>query len=467
MPRQRMREMVGSLRFRLTLWNTATLLAMVLFTMWAVREGLRYTLRHEADEQLLEDANEARLVFESLFPKNLQQIKDELNFKATTHVHRGFYARLYDENRRLLWTSANAPSEIFPERLLNIRDTPVSYAQYRLVNTSPRRRGMPQWIIRVATSFDSLENDVARLTRSMFWVVGCILVISPLGGYWLAGRATKPLADIIQTTGRLHPDKLVERLPLRGTGDELDKLSRTINGFLDRIAKYINDNREFTANAAHELRSPLTAIQSSIEVALNSDRSPEEYKDLIYVILEECSDLRVLVNQLLLLAESDAGLLHTTGQPFDLGQIVERSLDMFQGVAESRGMEVTFTCPEAVFVPGDAVRLRQVINNLVDNALKFSPDGTRVAVSLTLDKDPRQALFTVSDQGSGIDEADKSQLFERFFRGDKARRRDQQSKGTGLGLSICQAIVVAHQGTISVDNNPAGGCTFTVRLPMA
>lgn len=467
MPRQRMREMVGSLRFRLTLWNTATLLAMVLFTMWAVREGLRYTLRHEADEQLKEDANEARLVFESLFPEDLQQIKDELNFKATTHVHRGFYARLYDEKRRLLWTSANAPDEIFPEQLLDIRDTPVSYGQFRLVNTSPKRRGMPRWIIRVATSFNSLENDVARLTQSMFWVVGCILVISPLGGYWLAGRATKPLADIIQTTDRLRPDKLVERLPLRGTGDELDKLSRTINGFLDRIAKYINDNREFTANAAHELRSPLTAIQSSIEVALNSDRSTEEYKDLIYVILEECSDLRVLVNQLLLLAESDAGLLHTGGQPFDLGQVVGRSLDMFQGVAESRGMAVTLNCPEPVFVPGDAVRLRQVINNLVDNALKFSPNGTQVAVSLVLDKESQQAVFKVSDQGSGVDETDKPQLFERFYRGDKARRRDQQTKGTGLGLSICQAIVLAHKGTISIDNKPTGGCTFTVRLPAA
>ena len=465
MPRQRLREMVGSLRFRLTLWNMATFLAMILFTLWAVREGLRYTLRREADEQLMEDANEARLIFESLYPDDLEQFKTELNLKATTHTHRGFYARLYDEQRKLIWTSSNAPQQLFPPRLLEIRDQPVSFEQFRLINTVPRRKGVPRWTIRVATSFDRLESDVGRLTQSMMYVGACILVIAPLGGYWLAGRATKPLADIILTTDRLRPDKLVERLPIRGTGDELDKLSRTINGFLDRIAKYINESREFTANAAHELRSPLAAIQSSIEVSLNSDRSPEQYKELICDILEECSDLRVLVNQLLLLSESDAGLLHVDPNPVDLGVIVERALDMFQGVAETRSVEISLHKPEPVFVRGDSGRLRQVINNLIDNALKFSPDGTQLSIALTNDIERQEAVFSVSDQGMGIDEVDKPHLFERFFRGDKARRRDQQTKGTGLGLSICKAIVNAHGGTIAVESNPAGGSIFTVRLP--
>ena len=465
MPRNRLLEMIGSLRFRLTLWNMATFLFMILFTLWAVREGVRYTLRREADEQLTEDANEARLIFESLYLEDLDQIKSELNLKASTHTHRGFYARLYDDKRKLVWTSTNAPSQLFPEELLDIHDQPVSYQQFRLINTQPKRPGIPLWTIRVATSFNPLENDVGRLTQSMIWVGAIVLVISPLGGYWLAGRATKPLADIIETTGRLHPDKLVERLPLRGTRDELDKLSLTINGFLDRIAKYINDNREFTANAAHELRSPLAAIQSSIEVSLNSDRTPEQYKELIWDILDECSDLRILVNQLLLLAESDAGLLHVEAEPFDLGRLVERAMDMFQGVAETRSIQMKLNSRHSVYVRGDSGRLRQVINNLIDNAMKFSPNGTEVTVGLDLDTENHQAVFTVSDHGSGIEEGDKPHLFERFFRGDKARQRDQPSKGTGLGLSICHAIVNAHRGTIAVENNPNGGCTFTVRLP--
>jgi heavy metal sensor kinase len=464
MPRNRLRELLGSLRFRLTLWNTATVLILVLFTLWAVREGLRFSLRREADEQLVEDADEVRLIFERFYP-DMTPIEDELNLKAISHTHRGFYVRLFDENRELRWTSKNAPNDLFPDRILDQRDRPFSYDFYRIIHLYPRKKLVPRWTIRVATSYKLLENEVSRLTELMVWVGVVVLVISPLGGYWLAGRATRPLNEIIETTSRLHPDQLFQRLPLRGTRDELDKLSLTINGFLDRIAKYISDNREFTANAAHELRSPLTAIQSSIEVALNSERTADEYKDLICVTLDQCSDLRVLVNQLLLLAESDAGTLPATGEPFDLRQVVQRALDMFQGVAEVREMTLTFQAPEPLIISGDAGRLRQVVNNLVDNAMKFSPDGTRVDVELFLDRDANEAVLQVRDQGMGIEENDKPHLFDRFFRGDKARSREKTTKGTGLGLSICEAIIQAHKGRIEVSNNPHGGCTFSVKLP--
>src|SRR5262249_11170132 len=146
---------------------------------------------------------------------------------------------------------------------------------------------------------------------------------------------TRPIARIINTTARLHPSSLAERLPLRGTGDELDRLSATINGFLDRIAVYLEHNREFTANAAHELRSPLAAIQNSLEAALNTDRTTDEYKELLGEILDECEGLRVLVNQLLILAESDAGRMQLAAEHVELDGIVRKTCDMFQGVAEA------------------------------------------------------------------------------------------------------------------------------------
>jgi two-component system heavy metal sensor histidine kinase CusS len=464
MPRNRVRELVGSLRFRLTLWNTATVLMMVLFTLWAVREGLRFSLLKEADEQLVEDADEVRMIFERGYPE-MGPIEDELNLKAISHTHRGFYVRLFNENRELRWTSKNAPNYLFPQTILETIGTPLSYDDYRIIHVQPQKKGLPRWTIRVATSYRMLESEVGRLTELMIWVGVIVLVLSPLGGYWLAGRATRPLKEIIETTSQLHPDQLYQRLPLRGTRDELDKLSLTINGFLDRIAKYISDNREFTANAAHELRSPLTAIQSSIEVALNVERTADEYKELICVTLDQCSDLRILVNQLLLLAESDAGTLHSTGEPFDMRQVVLRALDMFQGVSEVRGINLHFDCSEQIIIPGDSSRLRQVVNNLIDNAMKFSPDGTQVDVELHRDDETNEAVLQVRDQGMGIEEADKPHLFDRFFRGDKARSREKTSKGTGLGLSICEAIITAHKGKIDVSNNPTGGCTFTVRLP--
>src|SRR5258707_470872 len=161
-------------------------------------------------------------------------------------------------------------------------------------------------------------------------------------------------------------------MPLRGTRDELDRLSATINGFLDRIGTYLEQNREFTANAAHELRSPLAAIQNSLEVALNTDRPTDEYKELLGELLDECGGLRVLVNQLLLLAESDAGRLQVATEPVELDGIVRKAYDMFLGVAEAANVNLRIATLDRARVSGDAGRLRQVVNNLIDNAIKFT-----------------------------------------------------------------------------------------------
>ncbi len=287
----------------------------------------------------------------------------------------------------------------------------------------------------------------------------------PLGGYLLAGRATRPIAQIIDTTERLHPSCLQERLPLRGSHDELDKLSRTINGFLDRIAAYVQQGREFTANAAHELRSPLTALQSSLEVALNADRTVDEYKEMLATLLEECGHMRVLINQLLLLAEEDSGRIALNPKASRLDQIVASSLEMFQVVAEAAEVELTARKIEPILIRGDGNRLWQVVNNLLDNAVKFTPSSGQIVLECRLDESTRQAILVVKDTGIGIAGEDLPHIFERFYQGDKARQREKPSRGTGLGLSICESVVAAHGGTIEVVSTPGAGSTFTVRLP--
>ena len=164
---------------------------------------------------------------------------------------------------------------------------------------------------RIGISKEAVLTSVAKLDRIMLFAGLGIIIATPLGAYILAGRATRPLAKIIATTARLNPENLHERLHIRGTNDELDQLSETINGMLDRIASYIDRHRDFIADAAHELRSPLTAIRSSVEVALNRPRNTEEYQSLLFDVMEECSGLANLVNRLLFLAEGDAGRLAT------------------------------------------------------------------------------------------------------------------------------------------------------------
>jgi heavy metal sensor kinase len=467
MPSAHLREIFGTLRFRLTVWNTAVVFVFVLVTLWGVREGFRIALWHEADDQLIDDAVEIKAKIEGLWPDPLfhEKVHSELTQKAATHVNRGLHMRIFSPRDELLWSSPAAPEVTSPIELFSFGMTPLTYQHVRLVHFKTERAGMPAYTIRVGASLQPLEDDLWQVTATLIVVGSVTLLVSPLGGYWLAGRATRPIARIINTTNRLHPSNLGERLPLRGTRDELDRLSATINGFLDRIGTYLEQNREFTANAAHELRSPLAAIQNSLEVVLNTDRSVEEYKELLGELLDECGGLRVLVNQLLILAESDAGRLQVATEPVELDSVVRKAYDMFLGVAEAADVSLRITTLDRVRVAGDAGRLRQVINNLVDNAIKFTRAGGVVEIALAYHSDENHVVFTVRDTGSGIPPADLPHIFDRFYRGDKARQRDRRSRGTGLGLAICKSIIAAHHGQIDVESVVEQGTKFTVTLP--
>lgn len=460
------KEVFGTLRFRLSLWNTAIVLLMVVITLIGVREGLRLALLNETDELMREDAAETSLTVAEFYP-DLRRIEHELSRKVDTHGHRKLYLKLTEASGQLLWEGGAAPDPPLPYLAPDDPFGPKTFGLFRLMQRRIERPGMPPLTLQVGVTLELLQADVAKLTRMMLVVGAAIMLLAPVGGYWLAGRATRPIAEIIDTTARLHPTHLDERLPLRGTRDELDRLAQTINGFLDRIGAYLEQNREFTANAAHELRSPLAAIQSSLEVALNAERSVEEYKDLIGVTLEECGALRDLVNQLLLLSESDAGQMDAGGEAVRFDQIVAKSCDMFAGVAEAAGVELTVAFLESVQVRGDSGRLRQVINNLLDNAIKFTRRGGQIVVDLRTSSDGRQVVLKVSDTGIGIPADELPRIFERFYRGDKSRRRKHRAGGSGLGLSICNAIVTAHNGQIELRSNVGRGTAVTVRLPIA
>ncbi len=463
MPSAKLKATFGSLRFRLMFWNTLVLFLLILATLFAVRTGLWLALLHETDLQLRDDLAEMKARTDESYP-DLTRLQHDLERSASTHEHRGLYFKLIDQQGALVWASQRAPQLVLPH---TIREAfgPISSGNYRLIQGVLNKPNNVKLNLRVGTLLAPLREDLTTLTRLLITVGGVALLIAPVGGYWLAGRATHPLAVIISTTNRLHPTDLDERLPLRGTRDELDQLSGTINGFLDRINAYLEQNRQFTANAAHELRSPLTAIQSSLEVALNVDRSSDEYKEILATVLEECGLLRKLVNQLLILSESDAQRT-ILSELVPLDRIIEKSCDMFSAVAEADQVKLVPRCQDRINVHGDAGRLRQVVNNLVDNALKFTPAGGQVTVSLEYRPVAHEAVLRVSDTGSGIAPEDLPHLFERFYRGDKSRQRSARG-GTGLGLSICQSIIEAHGGSITPESTLGQGTTMIVTFPAA
>jgi heavy metal sensor kinase len=447
-----------TLRFQLAAWNAAVILVLVLGTSLAMRQGLSWVLHRELDAQLKEDLQEVGLILDRFWP-DLAAVKEELDRKAVTHKAHVWFCRVFHPDGRQALVTVGAPPVLAPA---DVTSRPFSFDGNRILQARRARPG-EGYLIRVGCNLDSVTDDVATLTRLLVVVAAAFLLAAPLSGWLLAGRATRPLAAILETAARARPGRLDERLPARGTGDELDQLAATLNNLLDRLAAHLDRQRAFVANAAHELRSPLAALRTSAEVALGQERSAEEYCDRLADIVEACDGLVALVNQLLLLAEGEAGLARS-GAPVPLDRLAARTVEMFQGVAEQRDVGLTLEAGEPVWVPGRDTHLRQVISNLVDNALKFTPPGGGVRVAVRRASE-QKATLEVSDTGAGIAGEDLPHVFERFYRADRSRRREGGG-GSGLGLSICQALVTAHGGEIRLDSpGPGRGTTVTVTLP--
>ncbi len=462
---ERLRPLLGTLRFRLTAWTCGVVFLTVALTLVGVREGVRRSLLFTLDEQLREDVEEIGLTVKAFRPDR-EKLREELAVKARGHAGLGWFAQTYALDGNLVWSTDAGPELDLPVHG-SARVSLATAGAYRVAQVLLKREGQPPRVLRIGASLALVEQEVRQLTDVLLLAGGAVLIVIPLIAYWLAGRATRPLAQIIATASRLRPSSLDDRLPLRHTGDELDQLSETINGLLDRIAAYLEQNRDFLANAAHELRSPLAAIRTSLEVALDSERTVKEYVALLGDIAEECNDLGVLVNQLLVLAEGETGQLSTTSQTVRLDRVVQQSLEMFQGVAESQQVALTAPRLAPLQVRGDKHHLRQVVNNLIDNAVKFTPAEGRVIVDLGVDESGASAVLRVADNGIGIAPEHLPRIFERFFRCDRSRSREASRKGNGLGLSICDAIVKSLGGRIMLKSILGRGSEFSVLLPLA
>jgi signal transduction histidine kinase len=460
---ERLKKLTATLRFRLMVWMILVVFVLVVVAMLGVRQIYHTRLAEQFDQGLRADVQTLRQEIRRSYP-DWERLHDALERIALGHPLQAWFAEVFEADGKKIVAAGLQPqlqtfvAEVSP---------PVNVPPYRLLVERFEEDGYPVLFLRIGGYRQALEDDLRLLDQTMMTRSLIILLLAPLGGYILALRATRPIAWIIATAARLQPSRLHERLPIRGTGDELDQLSQTINGMLDRVAGYLERNREFVANAAHELRSPLAAIRSAVEVALNRPRTSEEYLSLLGEVMEECQYLSNLVNRLLILAEGDAGRLGARHQTTRLDKIVGESLDMFEAVAEAQNVRLQVEALDAVMVPGDEFHLRQVVRNLLDNAVKFNRRGGLVTVSLRTDAASRRALLMVHDQGIGIPPSDLPHIFERFYRGDKSRQRQPGRGGSGLGLAICQSIVHALEGHIDVASTPGQGSTFTVNLPLA
>lgn len=289
-----------------------------------------------------------------------------------------------------------------------------------------------------------------------------VLLVGLAGGWFLCRRTLRPIERITRVAESISASSLSRRIDVSETESELGRLARVLNDAFTRLQESFEQQARFTADASHELRTPITVIYSQAEHALSKDRSAAEYREALEASFRAARRMKVLAEDLLTLARADAGQLVLNQAPFDLAQTAEDCAAILEPVAAEKGITVNLALRHAPVV-GDAERMAEVVTNLLTNAIKYTDRNGRI--DLHVQPEGEAIVLRVRDTGVGISGEDQVHVFERFYRVDRARSREQG--GSGLGLAICKQIVDAHGGSIRVDSSPGEGSTFTVELPRA
>jgi heavy metal sensor kinase len=311
-------------------------------------------------------------------------------------------------------------------------------------------------------------RDVQRAQKQLILLLAIAnplaLLLASLGGLWLASRALSPVDRLTRAAERIGRGNLSERVEEHRSQDEIGRLAGTFNQMIGRLEQAFERERRFTADASHELKTPLAILRGDIEVALRRERTPEEYRRVLQSSLEEIARLTKLTEDLLTLARSDAGESVLELEQVQLDQLASEARAYIAPLADSAGVALSYEAPPSpIAVEGDQKRLKQLLVNLLDNAIKYTPAGGSARLALAVED--ASAVIEVTDTGRGIPSAALPHIFERFYR--QTDPRDSRVTGFGLGLAISKWIVDAHGGTIEVDSQEGRGSRFTVRLPLS
>lgn len=338
----------------------------------------------------------------------------------------------------------------------------VSEEPLRMVSVPTIAKGRAL-VVQVAGSLDDADHVLKSAALLFAGMAVALLVAVALTGAALTRRVFHAVEDVNRQARRIGEANLNARLPSPGTDDEFGHLVDTLNAMLDRLERAFDMQRRFTADASHELRSPLSRLRTEIEITLRRPRDTEEYVATLRSCLDEVERMTLLVEELLMLARLDAGQEPVPVEAVALEMLAKEVVSRMQSSAAERRISIALDAAssiKAIIAPRAA---ELILTNLVGNAIKFSPHDTTVTIRLA--NEDREAVLSVADQGPGIDRGDLPHLFDRFYRGAAARTGD--SEGSGLGLALVQAIVHAYSGRLDAKNAPAGGAVFTVRLRRA
>lgn len=462
----------SSLRFRITAWYAGLLAGTLILFGVSVYLGLERYLDWTLQRTLASECRTIATELLSQFPaKDTAWLATEINEAYAPEVNSRFI-RVVHEGGGVLYLSGAPkdgtfdPSRIpFPgnqekdvSRKLQFEAGNRLLIQSMTFTTSKGNR----FLIESGARYNQIEVVLHGLLLTLAIYMPFVVSLAVAGGYWLMRRSLAPVDEITKRAEGITSTNLSERLPVIRTGDELERLSVSLNRMIERLYDAFQHINRFSADASHELRTPLTILQLELEGIAQNHRRDAALGDQIGSALEETHRMSRIVESLLAISRLDAGEAKMDMTCLDLGQLAASTANEMTLLAEEKSIQLSTHATTGVQVEGDRSRLQQVIVNLVDNAIKYTQEGGRVEISVG--RDGNAAVLEVSDNGPGIPPQALPHVFERFYRADKARSR--ASGGAGLGLSIVKAICAAHSAEVRVSSQEGRGTRFRVELPL-
>lgn len=454
-----------NIRWTMTLWYGGVLAVVLTIFGTVVFVMMRYHLLQRIDQGLSEEL--ADVLSEVKRASTSEDLRDWLDRRFAAHAGFDFQiTRLNGErffyNPRLADKAWPLPARNADSSVPSFETIPVEpKGQWRIVHVRVEGPDSPM-TIQIGRSLAAFEHESRELLTT-FLLAGPLTLLAAIGGgYFLAGRLLQPVQAMTKSAQQISADRLNERIPVINPNDELGELAGTLNEMIERLERSFTEMQRFTADAAHELRTPLAIIRSEAEIALRLPRSSEEYCGVLENLLEDTQRLSTMADQLLFLSRQDTGLSPKVRENVVLDELLREVIGNMQLVAQEKGVLLQMGDNPACQLSSDGRLLRRVLINLLDNAIKYTDASGLVTVTSRISMD--QVVVQVRDNGVGISPEQLPHIFDRFYRVDAARSGEEN--GAGLGLSICQSIVRSLHGTISLESEVGKGSTVTVTLPL-